>query len=136
MRGRKIGRNNRGTRDSAYRHVDRACSTQYTRHTKGMTGTVQGARTPRTQSNRAQTRQYTAAPHMVGRAHMAGTARTKKHKRVHKSTFNCAKMIAWSTGDRPDRLSRHAPLAPLIQAFSTKNRSVKCLFLCILLYCH
>lgn len=88
MRGRITGGNNRGTRGSAYRRTERAYSTPRTRHTKDMVGTAQGARTPRTQSDRAQAGQHAAAPpHRAGRAHIGQTQHaqrsTREYTKVH-----------------------------------------------------
>lgn len=61
-------------------------------------------------------RQDSTQQHHAGLAWdtQGGHSTRKKYKRVHKSTFNCAKMIAWSTGDGSGRSSQHAPLAPLL----------------------
>lgn len=52
-----------------------------------------------------QTGQHTAAPHRANRAYREQAQGTQLYKSVHNCTFNCAKMIAWSTRGRPDRSS-------------------------------
>lgn len=107
-------KNNRDTGGGAYKPMQRTCSIPCAIRTKDMTGTVQGTRTPHTEYQSTGRTAHSSTTQDRHGTRRAGTVHAKKYKRVHKSTFNCAKMIAWSTGDGSDRSSQHAPLAPLL----------------------
>lgn len=92
-------------------------------------GGVQGAAQPTHQSHRAhragggqdresRRRQHSHATHTQrttgqGSRHSTQGRHGRKNKRVHKSTFKCAMMVAWSTRGQTRRSHPTTPLAPL-----------------------